>query len=212
VGNVDETLLCIRDGFLDIMKEPVPKTEFNIIELDQRTVNFVIDKSLTTAPKALLVDHIKVFIYSGEITKVRADAIVCSNDAKLSCLTRDAKCIADLAGNEYRKQCRLVSEAKDLQPSDVVSISTKNVGVVLNAVVPHLTKSFWKFTKFDDYVYMQVLYITIMNVIDEACKRGVSYLAMPLLSAGKLCICCNRFTSFNHICIVASDTNNKLFN
>lgn len=182
----DQILPIIAGRFSQMHESP---EEFHAItELGIDVVSSAIEKRVKPKQSETTSQgRVQVFISCGDITKLQADAIVCSNDKKLSCSSGLAKDIAVLAGYRYKERCKEAAEEKKLHSSDAVSIRTDDLGIIINVVVPSLKKFSWKVKKPDSGVYKRVLRTSYQNALDEARKSGVTSLAISPLGTGKCC-------------------------
>ncbi|KAK2156912.1 hypothetical protein LSH36_202g06003 [Paralvinella palmiformis] len=130
----------------------------------------------------LIHNRVKVYISCNDITKVKADAIVCSNDVNLSSSSGLAKKIADLCGKDYRKQLEQAAKNNNLRPADVFCLRSDKLGLVINAVVPRL-KSLLIKRNYEDGAFKELLSATFHNAIDNANKHEVSCLAISPLGS-----------------------------
>ena len=131
------------------------------------------------------IPELKILISSDDITTLQADAIVCSNDEKLSSSSGLSKQIASIAGESYKKRCEELTKDKTFQPTDVISIDAKEHGIIINAIVPILGKSPEQLEQVDKESYKKALSTTLQKAIDEANRSAVSYLVITPLGEGK---------------------------
>lgn len=186
VDIVDDTLSLIGGTFLQSCRQGSPNASDDVIELDHEVIFSTIQRRLTIKTHdPSIYDGVKVFISYGDIINLKADAIVCANDNKLSCSSGVAKKIANLVGGEYKEQCRQTAKDMNLHSSDVVTIKTKQFGSIINVVVPSLTRLSKTLTKSQINSYKKLLTAVFENAFEEARTFDVSCLAISPLGAGK---------------------------
>lgn len=187
VSTMDHILPLIGGAFLEMSREE-PSNEYpNVTQVDQNVITSAMRRRLKRKPSQLAIgDRVKVFISCDDITKLKVDAIVCSNDKQLSCSKGLAKRIAKLIGKQYKKKCKQAARGNILHTSDAVSIKTNRLGVIINVVVPRLSRLTKKIKKHDADTYKNLLSASFKKAFDEARKCGVSCLAVSPLGAGKV--------------------------
>ena len=182
VDITDQVLPLIAGAFLKKNKQDSVIDLPLVIILNQDELSSAIQE----CQKGTLLIHnrVKVYISCNDITKVKADAIVCSNDVNLSSSSGLAKKIADLCGKDYRKQLEQAAKNNNLRPADVFCLRSDKLGLVINAVVPRL-KSLLIKRNYEDGAFKELLSATFHNAIDNANKHEVSCLAISPLGSGK---------------------------
>jgi len=185
VDVIDQVISLIPNTFVTIDKDNESDDLHKMTELTDDIVASTIWKRTEGSLKPVQIQKgIQVFFYQTDMPQLKADAVVCPNDETLSCSTGVAKNIADLVGNDYKMCCQEAVKNREIHPSDVVSINTDNLGIIINAIVAPLT-SFSKKDQEPDYDgYKEMLNKTFQGVIDEVERHGVSYVAMSNIGPG----------------------------
>ena len=179
----DNVLPVFVDAFLAISKTKSELPQVN--ELSEDEVSTGLRMRIAKKFKDLVLNERVLALLSwDDITKLNVDAIVCSNDKRLSCSRGLSKQIAELLGREYKEFCRRVAKEKKLYPSDVVSIKTKDHGIIINVIVHDLQSSFRTYVKYNDVAYTELKHKSYRNVFTEAKRHGVTRLAIKPVGAG----------------------------
>ena len=191
VDRTDQVLTLLGGAFLQKIISKTNKEFLDVVRVDEGLVSRTIQKRLERKQKETQIDDkVKVFIQCDEITMVKADAIVCPNDRKLSCSTGPAKDIADSAGSDYKKRCKDAARKRIPKSSDVICIHTDKLGDIINVIIPRL-RLFSKLNRTTkDESYKNLLRASFKNALEEARKCGASSLAIYPLGAGKYSVLC----------------------
>ena len=186
VDNADRLLSPLAGAFLKKNNNKSCNHLLDVIRLDKESVSNAIQKCVKWEQKVTEIsDGLKVSFRCDNIANVKADAIVCPNDQKLSCSTGPAKHIADSVGIWYKWTCKEAARRRTLHGSDVFSIYTLTHGIIINVIVPRLRSSLRKTRMSENEAYKDLLERSYEKGINEAKICGASSLALYPLGAGK---------------------------
>ena len=182
----DDMLLAIGAAFLEKKIKKPWKDQSSVVELDQYDVYLAIDRRLKqNTSEFFILNEVNVFISSIDIMKLKADAIVCLNDERLSSSTGLANELSSRAGTKYRDKCEELARRKQFQPSEVVCIETEKFGLVINAIVPDLVTGSDTDKEDGDGTCKEMLLKIYQNIMNEVRCRDIYSVVMSPIKPGR---------------------------